>query len=240
MTINRAPIITHAMVLAAGRGERLRPLTDSLPKPLIKVGGKALIDHVLDRLAEAGVEQAVVNLWHLGGLIETHLSRREKPAITFSPEAELMNTGGGIAKALPLLGNDPFYAINGKILWRDGETGPLARLAPAWDDDKMDALLLLVPLERAGGYSAAGDFFLDEDGAIGRPEPGAPAPWVFTGMQILHPRLFAGAPPGPFSLNLLYDRALAAGRLFGLAHDGLWCHVATPEGLAEAQTWFAR
>jgi MurNAc alpha-1-phosphate uridylyltransferase len=240
----RAPKINTAMVLAAGRGERLRPLTDNLPKPLLEVGGKALIDHVLDRLAEAGVDRAVVNLWHLGALIEAHLAGRARPRVTFSPEAELMNTGGGVAQALPLLGSDPFYVINGKILWRDGARGALARLADAWPKDArdgaMDGLLLLVPLERAGGYSAAGDFFLGGDGAIERPEPGGPAPWVFTGIQILHPRLFADAPPGPFSLNLLYDRAMAAGRLFGLAHDGLWHHVATAQGLAEAQAWFAR
>ena len=238
--IHRAPKIHCAMVLAAGRGERLRPLTDSTPKPLFEVGGKALIDHVLDRLAEAGVERAVVNLWHLGALIEAHLAARETPRIAFTHEPERLDTGGGVAGALALLGDGPFFVVNGKILWRDGEIGALARLTHAWNDDTMDGLLLVVPLERAGGYGGTGDFFLDAGGAVGRPEPGAPAPWVFTGIQILHPRLFEAAPAGRFSLNLLYDRAMAARRLFGVAHDGGWLHVATLEGLAEAETWFGR
>ncbi len=233
-------MIIRAMVLAAGRGERLRPLTDSLPKPLIKVGGKALIDHVLDRLAEAGVEQAIINLWHLGASIEAHLAGREKPTIAFSHETERLDTGGGVAKALPLLGDAPFYVVNSKLLWSDGEIGALARLAGAWDDAAMDGSLLIVPLDRAGGYAGSGDFFLGEGGAVARPKPGEPAPWVFTGIQILHPRLFDGAPAGPFSLNLLYDRAMAAGRLFGVVHQGGWRHVASPEGLAEAQAWFEK
>lgn len=238
--ISHAPIISRAMVLAAGRGNRLRPLTDSLPKPLFEVGGKALIDHVLDRLAEAGVEQAVVNLWHLGALIEAHLAGRARPRIAYSHETQRLDTGGGVANALPLLGPDPFYVVNGKILWRDDGMGALVRLADAWDDAAMDALLLLVPVERAGGYGGAGDFFLGEGGAVARPEAGGAAPWVFTGIQILHPRLFEAAPAGPFSLNLLYDRAMAAGRLFGVVHDGGWLHVATPDGLAEARAWIAR
>ena len=232
-------MISRAMVLAAGRGNRLRPRTDSLPKPLFEIGGKALIDHVLDRLAEAGVEQAVVNLFHLGNLIEAHLAARERPRIAFSHESERLDTGGGVAQALPRLGSDPFYVVNSKLLWRDGETGALARLAQAWDDAAMDALLLLVPVARAGGYVGAGDFFLAEGGAVAaRPEPGETAPWLFAGIQILHPRLFDDAPAGPFSLNLLYDRAMAAGRLFSVVHEDGWHHVATPEGLAQAQTWF--
>ena len=233
-------MIARAMVLAAGRGNRLRPLTDSLPKPLFEVGGKALIDHVLDRLAEAGVVQTVVNLWHLGPLIEAHLAGRENPAIAFTHEPERLDTGGGVANALPLLGDDPFYLVNGKILWRDGASGALVRLADAWNGDAMDGLLLMVPKARAGGYGGPGDFFLDRNGAVARPAAGAPAPLVFTGIQILHPRLFEAAPAGPFSLNLLYDRAIAAGRLAGMVHDGDWFHVATPEGLEEAQTWFER
>ena len=226
-------MITQAMVLAAGRGERLRPLTDSLPKPLLEVGGRALIDHVLDRLAAAGVTDTVVNLWHLGALIEAHLAGRERPRIAFTYEPERLDTGGGVANALPLLGDGPFYVINGKILWRDGPLGALERLAQAWDGDAMDGLLLMVPLERAGGYGGSGDFSLGRDGAVRRP-----GPLVFTGIQILHPRLFKSAPAGPFSLNLLYDRALAARRLFGITHDRDWLHVATPEGLEEARAWF--
>ena len=216
-------MIAYAMVLAAGRGNRLRPQTDSLPKPLFEIGGKALIDHVLDRLDEAGVEQAVVNLSHLGALIESHLAGRETPRIAFSREPERLDTGGGVAQALPQLGDHPFYVVNGKLLWRDGETGALARLAQAWDDAAMDALLLVVPVARA---------------IAARPKPGETAPWLFAGIQILHPRLFDEAPAGRFSLNLLYDRAMAAGRLFGVVHEDGWHHVATPEGLAQARTWF--
>lgn len=232
-------MIDHAMVLAAGRGERLRPLTDSLPKPLIEIGGKALIDHVLDRLADVGVQQVVVNLSHLGGMIESHLAGRDKPRIAFSREAKRLETGGGVAKALSRLGDGPFYVVNGKLIWRERGVAALARLGTAWDDDAMDALLLLLPVAQAGGYVGAGDFHRGDNGVItARPKPGKDAPWLFTGIQILHPRLFADAPDGAFSLNLLYDRAMADGRLYSLIHDGDWHHVSTPEGLTEAQTWF--
>ncbi len=228
-----------ALVLAAGRGERLRPLTDALPKPLVEVAGKALIDHALDRLAEAGVARAVVNVWHLGGMIERHLAERRQPAITISREAALLDTGGGVANALGALGRKPFYVLASDALWRDGARPALEGLAAAWDDATMDALLLLAPMERAVGFDGAGDFFLDGDGRLRRRGDAARAPYAYMSVQIMHPRLFAGCPEGAFSNNLLWDRALAARRLFGLAHDGGWCHVGTVAGVARAERWLA-
>ena len=233
MTPTVAP--KNAMVLAAGRGERLRPMTDTTAKPLIEVGGKALIDHGLDKLAAAGVELAVVNLWYRAATIERHLAGRARPRIAFSREAELMDTGGGVANALPQLGNDPFYVISSDGLWRDGETAALDRLAAAWDDDTMDALLLLQPMEKAGGFAGAGDFFVESNRRLRRRGAARSAPYAYTGIQITHPRAFDGCPDGAVSNNLIWDRALAAGRLYGLVHDGEWCHVGTPQGLAEAE-----
>ena len=230
---------TVAMVLAAGRGERLRPLTDTTAKPLIEVGGKALIDHTLDKLAAAGVERAVVNLWYRAGSIERHLADRARPRIAISREAELMDTGGGVATALPQLGNDPFYVISSDGLWRDGETAALDRLAGGWDDDTMDALLLLQPMEKAAGFAGAGDFFIEPDGRLRRRGAAQSAPYAYMSIQITHPRAFDGRPAGAFSNNLIWDRALAAGRLYGLVHDGEWCHVGTPQGLADAERWLA-
>ncbi|MFQ5783194.1 MAG: nucleotidyltransferase family protein [Alphaproteobacteria bacterium] len=224
-----------AMVLAAGRGERLRPLTDARPKPLVEVAGKALIDHVLDRLAAAGVTRAVVNLWYMAGTIERHLADRRRPAIALSHESELLDTGGGVVNALGLLGDAPFYAVNSDVLWRDSGASALGRLAAVWDGGAMDALLLVVPVERAVGYEGRGDFERDPNGGLRRRGAAAHASYVFTGVQLLHPRLFRDAPAGPFSLNLVYDRALAAGRLRGLVHAGDWLHVGTLAGLAEAE-----
>jgi MurNAc alpha-1-phosphate uridylyltransferase len=222
------------MVLAAGRGERMRPLTDHTPKPMIEVEGQPIIDRILDRLAEAGVEDVVVNLHHMGDVLERHLEGRVAPRLAFSREAERLETGGGVRKALPLLGPDPFFVLNGDVVWLDGKTPALARLAAAWDDRTMDALLLVQPTVRAGGYDGPGDFALCPLGRLRRRRDLEIVPYVFAGVQILHPRLFAGAPDGRFSLNLLYDRAERAERLAGLRHDGAWFHVGTPEQLAAA------
>jgi N-acetyl-alpha-D-muramate 1-phosphate uridylyltransferase len=227
--------IRHAMLLAAGRGERLRPLTDHCPKPLVEVGGQSLMARILDRLDEAGVERVVVNLHHLGGMIEQHLAARQRPHIVFSREDILLETGGGTALALPALGPAPFYVINGDVLWLDGETPALARLRQAWDGDRMDALLLVTPVDVAVGYDGSGDFELDSAGRLIRRGASNTAPYVFSGIQILHPRLFASAPMGPFSLNVLYDRARSQGRLFGLRHDGGWLHIGTMAGLEDAR-----
>jgi len=228
------------MVLAAGLGLRMRPITETRPKPLVELAGRTLLDRALDALAAAGVEHAVVNTHYLGAMIEAHLARRTRPRIALSPEDELLETGGGVARALDRLGDAPFYVVNADIAWTDGAVPALDRLAAAWRDAAMDALLLLHPTEAATGYDGSGDFFLAEDGTLTRRGAAARAPFVFTGVQILHPRLFAGAPAGRFSLTVLYDRARAAGRLAGIVHDGGWHHIGTPAGLAEAEARLAR
>lgn len=225
------------MVLAAGLGTRMKPVTDTLPKPLIEVDGRALIDHVLDRLEAAGVTDAVVNTHHLADQVEAHLKGRTSPAIRLSPEKELLETGGGIANALALLGDGPFFTVNADAFWLNGPFDALGRLVDTWDDAKMDGLLLLHSTVDAYGYTGRGDFCADGDGLLERrPETGV-SPWLFTGIQILHPRLFKDAPKGAFSLNRLYDQAIEAERLYGAVHDGEWFHVGTPEGLEEAETY---
>jgi MurNAc alpha-1-phosphate uridylyltransferase len=226
-----------AMLLAAGRGTRLAPATDSIPKPLVEVVGRTLIDRALDRLHEAGVAKAVVNLHHLGDAVERHLARRRAPDIAFSREDALLETGGGILKALPLLGPAPFYAANADVIWLNGPTDALHRLADRWDDSDMDALLLLHATVDAYGYRGVGDFTADSWGKLRRRAECEVVPYLFTGVQILHPRLFADAPAGAFSLNILYDHALARQRLYGVVHDGEWFHVGDADGLAQAESF---
>jgi len=224
----------RAMVLAAGHGKRMRPLTDTTPKPLLPVQGRPMLDHVLDRLEQVGVQQAVVNLHHLREKIEEHLTDRKRPEILFSREEELLETGGGVRKALPLLGGEPFFVVNGDIFWLDGQFPALQRLADAWDESRMDALLLLQASINAWGYDGkAGDFLLSPEGRLSRRNERQIAPFIFAGLQILHPRLLEDTPEGSFSLNLLFDRAEAKERLWGLRHDGLWFHVGTPQALDE-------
>jgi MurNAc alpha-1-phosphate uridylyltransferase len=230
---------TRAMVLAAGKGLRLRPITLSRPKPLVEVGGQTMLDGALDRLAEAGVAEAVVNAHHLGHMIEAHLKGRARPRIHLSHEEALLETGGGVKKALPLLGEEPFFVVNGDILWRDGKVPALRRLAEAWDGAVMDALLLMQSTASAIGYEGSGDFVMDQLGRLRRRKENEVAPFLFAGLQILAPALFEGTPDGPFSLNLIYDRALAAGRLYGLRHDGTWYHVGTPEDLQRVEAALA-
>ena len=229
----------RAMVLAAGLGLRMRPLTLTRPKPLIALAGRTLLDRALDALADVGVEHAVVNTHYLGEMIAAHLAERTRPRVRLSPENSLLETGGGVANALPLLGEAPFFVVNADIAWSDGRLPALARLAGAWTD-AMDALLLVQPVDSATGYDGAGDFAIAPVSGIGCGRlvrrSGTRAPFVFTGVQLLHPRLFRDAPGGAFSLNLLYDRAEAAGRLFGVVHDGAWYHVGTPAALAEAES----
>jgi MurNAc alpha-1-phosphate uridylyltransferase len=229
----------RAMVLAAGLGLRMRPITVTLPKPLIAVGGRTMLDRALDHLERAGVADAVVNVHYLPETIAEHLKTRMRPRIAISREDALLETGGGVANALPQLGAAPFYVVNADVVWRDGARPALLRLADSWDAARMDALLLLHPREAAVGYDGAGDFHLADDGRVRRRGAKETAPFVFTGVQILHPRLFAGAPSGAFSLNVLYDAAHARGRLFALAHDGDWLHIGTPAGLAEAEAVLA-
>jgi MurNAc alpha-1-phosphate uridylyltransferase len=228
-----------AMVLAAGLGTRMRPLTRDLPKPLIEVRGRTLLDRALDRLAAAGVESVVVNTHHLADRIAAHLADRRSPRTIVSHEPALLETGGGVKQALPFLGDEPFYVVNADAVWTDGPVGALHRLAAAWDDQAMDALLLLHPRETARGYDGRGDYFVEADMATRRRRGDEVAPYVFAGVQILHPRLFDGAPHGRFSLTRVYDRAESGGRLATIVHDGGWFHVGTPEGLGQASAALA-
>ena len=220
-----------AMVLAAGLGQRMRPLTDKMPKPLVKVLGEPMLDTILDRLQAHGIEKVVVNTHYLGEMIEAHLKDRKRPKIALSPESDLLETGGGVNKALPLLGDEPFFVLNGDVCWLDGLTPALARLATIWNDAEMDALLLLHPTCSAFGYEGIGDYLMDPVGRLRRRQERQIAPFIYAGIQILHPRLFADAPEGSFSLNKLYDKAQQAERLWGLRHDGEWYHVGTPAEL---------
>lgn len=225
------------MVLAAGLGTRMRPLTVDRPKPLVEVGGATLLDRTLGVLAAGGVRHAIVNVHYLADMMEAHLASERPPlALQVSDErAELLETGGGIVKALPLLGSDPFLAINCDNIWCDAETPAVASLLQEWDEARMDGLLLMVPIARARCHGARGDFLLAEDGRISRPAVRGDAPCIYTGLQLLSKRLFAGAEARPFSLNLLWDKAIAAGRLFGAVYDGLWFDVGTPDAVREVE-----
>lgn len=225
----------HAMVLAAGLGTRMRPLTDDRPKPLLPLEGRSLLDHALDRLAEAGVAEAVVNAHWRAEQIAAAMAGRERPRIHLQREETLLETGGGVRLALPQLGKAPFYVVNGDAFWLCGPTPALTRLAAAFDDGAMDALLLLVRTTQIDGAAGRGDFLLDPLGRIRRPKEREIAPYLFGGVQILSPRLFADAPEGAFSLNRLYDRAIEAERLHGLVHDGEWFHLSTPRDLTRAE-----
>lgn len=240
MTALRRKTSGAVMLLAAGKGLRLRPLTRYRPKPLVEVGSMTLIDRALDRIVEAGIGRAVVNLHYRGAMLRKHLAARDDLEIRFSDEsAALLETGGGIRKALRHLKDSrgrarPFFVANSDALWLDGKANAFGRLAEAWDGRRMDALLLLQPKAKALGYARAGDYRRAADGRLTR-SIGVPAPYVFTGLQILHPRLFEGAPRGAFSSVRLFDRAQAAGRLFGLVHDGVWMDVGTPAGVGLAE-----
>jgi MurNAc alpha-1-phosphate uridylyltransferase len=224
------------MVLAAGLGTRMRPLTDTKPKPLIEVGGKTLLDHMLDRLADAGVETAVVNVHYLADQIERHLASRTRPRITISDErAQLLGTGGAVVKALDILGGGPFFHVNADTIWLDGVTPNLVRLAKAFDPAVMDGLLLLAPTSGSIGYSGRGDFTMAPDGRLTRRAEREVAPFVYAGAAILSPALFSGAPTGAFALTPLFERAALDGRLSGLRLDGLWMHVGTPDAVATAE-----
>jgi N-acetyl-alpha-D-muramate 1-phosphate uridylyltransferase len=227
-----------AMVMAAGLGKRMRPLTATRPKPLVEVAGKPLIDHTLDHLRAAGVKRAVVNVHYLADQLEAHLQARVTDLdVAISDErAQLMETGGGIVQARGLIGDAPFLCVNSDNLWVDGPTDAIRLLAAQWDEAKMDALLLLVPLARANCHKGQGDFRLDAHGRITeRRKPGRLAPFVFIGVSILSPRLIRDWPEGPFSTNLFFDRALAEGRLWGVVHQGQWFDVGTPEAVKQTE-----
>lgn len=225
-----------AMVLAAGFGERMRPLTDTRPKPLVEVSGRALIDHVLDKLVQAGVGTAVVNVHYLAGQIEAHVAGRKTPRIVISDERDkLLDTGGGVVKALPLLGSDPFFLINSDSIWLDGARSNLQRLAAAFDPARMDALLMLAPSATSIGYAGRGDFAMAPDGRLRPRAEREVMPFVYAGAAVFSPALFKDAPQGPFSLNRLFTNAAEAERLFGLRLDGVWMHVGTPDAIALAE-----
>lgn len=225
-----------AMVLAAGFGERMRPLTNTMPKPLVQVSGRALLDHVLDKLAAAGVPNAVVNVHYLADQIEKHVAGRKAPRIAISDERkQLLDTGGGVVKALPLLGKDPFLLINSDSIWLDGTRGNLERLAAAFDPQRMDALLLLAPAATSIGYAGRGDFAMAPDGRLRARAEREVTPFVYAGAAIFSPGLFKDAPQGPFSLNRLFTKAAEDGRLYGLRLDGVWMHVGTPDAIALAE-----
>lgn len=230
-----------AMVMAAGIGKRMRPLTATRPKPLVRVAGKPLIDYALDKLEEAGVARAVVNVHYLPDQIEAYLEQRQYPAISISDERDaLLETGGGMIRALPLIDADPFFCVNSDNIWLDGPRNAFGALSDAWDPEKMDALLLLVNHARAFNFQGPGDFHLDQEGRISRRRPGRIAPFIYTGLQIVSHRLLRDAPDGSFSTGVLWNRAIAEGRLHGLSHTGLWYEVGEPQMIAPTEAALTR
>lgn len=223
------------MLMSAGLGKRMRPLTATRPKPLIKVGGQALIDHALDRIEDAGIRRTVVNVHYLADSIEAHLRSRALRTgadyVVSDERALLLETGGGLVKALPLLGDKPFLCANADNLWINGPVDSIQALARRWDDDAMDALLLMIPHARATGHGGPGDFHMGPRGRLTRRRPGRIAPFVFTGVQLLSPRLIVDPPGDVFSTNIFWDRAIAVGRAFGFVHPGLWFDVGTPQAI---------
>ena len=230
---------TKAMVLAAGLGLRMRPLTDRMPKPLVQVAGRALLDHVLDKLGNAGVSQAIVNVHYLPDQIIDHVTARAKPRVTISDERDqVLGTGGGVVKALPLLGAAPFFLVNADTMWIDGVRPNLARLAEAFDPARMDVLLLMAPTTSSIGYDGSGDYAMLADGALRKRREHQVVPFVYAGAAIMSPSLFANAPKGEFSLIRVFDSANEQERLFGLRLDGVWMHVGTPDAVDAAEEAF--
>ncbi|MFA6156349.1 nucleotidyltransferase family protein [Mesorhizobium sp.] len=224
-----------AIVLAAGLGKRMRPITDTIPKPLVRIAGKTLLDWGLDSLAAAGVVTAVVNVHYLPGQIVGHVVARQAPHVIISDESEqLLDSAGGIVKALPHLGEKPFYVVNADTFWIDDGPPNLGRLALAWDATTMDILLMLADLHQATGHSGGTDFLVAPDGALRRSK-GDPSGLIYAGAAIVHPRLFRDAPAVPHSLNAYFDRAIDAGRLFGMPMHGRWITVGTPDAIPLAE-----
>ena len=239
--MSKVPLASDtAMVMAAGLGKRMRPLTASQPKPLVRVAGKALIDYSLDHLAEAGVARAVVNVHYLADALEAHLAKRKAPAIVVSDERDLLlETGGGMVKAQPLL-PDPFFCLNSDNIWLDGPRNAFEELSRRWNPAEMDALLLVVSHAQARNYAGKGDFHLDPLCRISRRRSGRIAPFIYTGIQIVSHRLLREAPQGPFGTMKLWERAIAEGRLYGMSHTGLWFEVGEPGAIAPTEDWLTR
>jgi MurNAc alpha-1-phosphate uridylyltransferase len=230
------------MIMAAGLGKRMRPLTETRPKPLIEVAGKAMIDHCFEQLVEAGIGKAVVNVHYLADAMEAHFSALRYPIdIRVSDErAQLLETGGGLVKAEPMIEESTFFCINSDNLWTDGPTNSLLQLAQVWHEDEMDALLLLVPRISAHNYQGTGDFHLDDEGRISRKIPQQQAPLIYSGIQLISKRLLRDSPTGPFSTNIFWERAIGEGRLFGMVHQGEWFEVGSPEAIAPTEAALAR
>ena len=244
MLLTRLPSRTtavpkRAMILAAGRGVRMLPLTERIPKAMLVILGRTVLDMAVEKLLAAGVERVIVNASHLAKKIVDHIAARDDDRVVSTVEAEPLETGGGVVKALPLLGSEPFYVINGDSVWVDGMKCPLLRLAEAWDAERMDVLLMLAPLAAVISFAGFGDFNMDQDGRLERRTEALVAPYAYMGLSIINPAVLADAPKGGFSLNWAYDRAREAGRLFGAAHDGLWYHISTPADLEIARARFA-
>jgi MurNAc alpha-1-phosphate uridylyltransferase len=232
--------VTRAMIMGAGLGSRMRPLTDDRPKPLVTVAGKTLIDHSIDRLVAAGVTRIVVNVHYKADMLRQHLARRQGVEIVISDETEmLLDTGGGVVKAMPHFGGEPFFVINSDSIWVERGAPALPAIQAAWDAERMDGLLLLADMKTAMGYDGSGDFVLEPDGRVARARGRSETPYAYPGVQIVHPRLFVDAPAGAFSTNRMWDRAIAAGRLFGVTLDGVWLHVGTPQARDEAQAYLS-
>ena len=230
---------TKAMVLAAGLGLRMRPLTEKMPKPLVSVAGQPLLDHVLDKLGQAAVTEAVVNVHYLPDQIIDHVAGRKRPHVIISDERDqVLGTGGGVVKALPLLGDAPFFHINSDTLWIDGVRSNLEQLAENFDPARMDILLLMAPTASSIGYSGRGDYSMLPDGTLHARRENQVVPFVYAGAAIISPSIFADAPKGEFSLTKMFDRAEEQGRLFGLRLDGLWMHVGTPDAVHAAEEAF--
>lgn len=237
-TSSRTP--HKAIVLAAGLGKRMLPITASMPKPLVKVAGQSLVDFALDRLHEAGIETVVVNVHHFADMLEAHLRTRTLPRIVISDERDaLLETGGGVKKALPLLGSEPFITFNSDSLWIEGKEPNLKRLVGAWDPERMDILMLVAPLSTSIGFEGRGDFHMEESGRLRRRGADDSAPFAYAGVAIVKPELVHGTPDGAFSANAFYDRAIAKERLYGLCMEGQWLHVGEPQAIAEAEKCLA-
>jgi MurNAc alpha-1-phosphate uridylyltransferase len=230
-------MITQAMILAAGLGKRLRPLTDTTPKPLLSVGGKTLLDHALDHVAAAGVTRCVINTHHLARQIHDHVKARAHPHIALSHEPVLLETGGGVVKALSHFEDQPFFVLNADIWWQDAGTSSLLQLSRLWNSRKMDALLLLAPLEKAIGYTGVGDYFLTPEGRAQYRGSQPTAPYIFSGIRIVHSRLFDGQTVHPFSIVPLFHQAEQQGRLYGLIHEGAWGDIGTATSLEKVRVY---
>lgn len=232
--------VTRAMIMGAGLGTRMRPLTDDRPKPMVMVAGRTLIDHAIDRLIAAGVNRIVVNVHYKADVLRAHLDKRRDVEVVYSDETErLLDTGGGVVKAMPHFGGEPFFVINSDSIWAEGGTPPLPAMQRLWDASRMDGLMLLAEMETAMGYEGSGDFVLEPDGKVARAKDRSEQPYAYPGVQIVHPRLFDGAPDGAFSTNIMWDRAITAGRLHGTVLDGVWIHVGTPQARDEAENYLA-